>query len=91
MSSPETSRTAKFSWIDTNQNMTLEEVLQFVKAKQAGKRSAGRLFKTQGINASCSQYHQHKQEDLKNRKPENKDEASIIEVNVATVKMLHPE
>ena len=30
---------------DRNQDMTLEEVLKFVKAKEAGKRSASRLFK----------------------------------------------
>ncbi len=60
---------------DTNQNMTLEEVLQFVEVKEAGKRSARRLFETQGINASRSQYRRHKQEDLKNRKQESKDKA----------------
>ena len=29
---------------DCNQNMTLEEVLRFVEAKEAGKRSASRLM-----------------------------------------------
>lgn len=55
----------------TNQNMTLEEVFQFVEAKEAGKRSAGRLSETQGINSSRSQYRRNKQEDLKTRKQED--------------------
>ena len=40
----------------TNQNMSLEEVLQFVEAKEAGKRSASRLHDHHQANAVKSQY-----------------------------------
>ena len=33
---------------EKHQDMTLEEVLQYVEAKESGKRSAGRLLHTQG-------------------------------------------
>ena len=61
---------------DRSQDMTLEEVLKFVEAKEAGKRSASRLFETQRIliDASRSQYRQNKQETMKLRKDENKDD-----------------
>ena len=59
---------------DRNQDMTLEEVLKFVEAREAGKRSASRLFETQGIDASRSQYRQNKQETAKPRKDEGKDD-----------------
>ncbi|KAK3754450.1 hypothetical protein QZH41_009233, partial [Actinostola sp. cb2023] len=52
---------------DKNQDMTLEEVLQFVEAKESGKRSAGRLLQTQGAEAARSQYRSTKQMELKNR------------------------
>ena len=45
---------------DKNQNMLLEEVIQFVEAKEAGKRSAGHLQEAQATNATCSQYHKIK-------------------------------
>ena len=61
---------------DRNQDMTLEEVLKFVEAKEAGERSASRLFETQGIDASRSQYCQNKQETAKPRKDEGKDDPS---------------
>ena len=41
---------------DKNQDMTPEEVLQFVEAKESGKQSAGRLFQAQGADAARSQY-----------------------------------
>lgn len=37
---------------DKNQDMALEEVFQFVEAKEAGKWSAGHLSDTLGANAS---------------------------------------
>ena len=36
---------------DKNQDMTLEETLKFVEAKEAGKRSASRLMIPQAANA----------------------------------------
>ncbi len=55
---------------DTNQNMTLEEVLQFIEAKESGKRSAGRLLQMQGAEATRSQYCNTKHSDLRNRRTE---------------------
>jgi hypothetical protein len=40
---------------DKNQDMSLEEVIQFIEAKEAGKRSAGRLQEAQSLNATQSQ------------------------------------
>lgn len=59
---------------DKNQDMTLEEVFQFIEAKEAGKRSAGRLLETQGADATRSQYCRGKQEEVKNRRIDNKNE-----------------
>ncbi|KAK3731812.1 hypothetical protein QZH41_007627 [Actinostola sp. cb2023] len=56
---------------DKNQDMTLEEVLQFVEAKESVKRSVGRLLQTQGAEAARSQYRSTKQMELKNRRPDN--------------------
>lgn len=51
--------------LDKNQNMTLEEVTQFVEAKEAGKRSASRLLDTHSI-AATSSYKKTKQPKDKN-------------------------
>ena len=45
--------------------MSLEEVFQFIEAKEAGKRSASRLSQSQGIDAANSQYHLAKQDEIK--------------------------
>ena len=50
---------------DKNQDMSLEEVFQFVEAKEAGKRSAGRLLQSQGAEAIRSQYRKTRQEEVK--------------------------
>ena len=55
--------------------MTLEEIFPFIEAKEAGKRSAGRLLETEGADATRSQYRRGKQEDQKNNKINNKNEA----------------
>ena len=39
---------------DQNQNMTSEEVIKFIEAKESGKRSAGHLLETQATNATGS-------------------------------------
>ena len=51
--------------------MTLEEVLQFVEAKESGKRSTGRLLQAQGANTAHSQYRRAKNTELKNCKLTN--------------------
>ena len=60
---------------EKNQAMSLEEVFQFIEAKEAGKRSPGRLLETQGADATRSQYRRGKQEDLKNN---NSDTAKML-------------
>ena len=50
---------------DKSQNMTLEEVFQFIEAKEAGKRSAGHLIDSQGLDAARSSYRRAKSEDMK--------------------------
>ena len=61
---------------DKNQNMSLDEVIQFIEAKEAGKRSAGRLQGTQSINATHSQYRKSKQDRLKSQRSTHKDTCS---------------
>ncbi|XP_062586740.1 uncharacterized protein LOC134248350 [Saccostrea cucullata] len=51
---------------DKNQNMTLEEVTQFMEAKEAGKRSASRLLDTNAA-ATTSCYKRTKQIALKDK------------------------
>jgi len=50
---------------ERNQDMTLEEVFQFIEAKEAGKQSAGRLSQSQGVDAASSQYRCAKRDDIK--------------------------
>ena len=45
---------------DKNQDMTFEEVLRFIEAKEAGKRSASRLIDTHGAEAAKSSYTRNK-------------------------------
>ena len=51
--------------------MTLEEVLQFVEAKESGKQSSGHLLQAQGVDAARSQYRSAKNTELKNCKLNN--------------------
>ena len=62
---------------ETNQDMTLEEVFQFIEAKESGKRSAGRLLQTHGADATRSQYRNAKQGDLRNRRTAEKHETCL--------------
>jgi hypothetical protein len=45
---------------DTKQDMSLEEVFQFVEAKEAGKRSASRLLDSHPVEAASSTYRKQK-------------------------------
>ena len=49
---------------DKNQDMTLEEVFQFIEAKESGKRSSRKLFSVHGVEISRSQYHKKKQDEI---------------------------
>ena len=51
---------------DKKQDKGLEEIVQFIERKEAGKRSAGKLLQTQGAAATRSQYRRDKQNDTKN-------------------------
>ena len=62
---------------DQNQNMTLEEVFQFVEAKEAGKRSASKLMDTQGADSASSSYRRNKNV---NRSKSAKSKAEAREV-----------
>ena len=44
---------------DKNQDMTLEEVLKFVEAKEAGKRSASRLLLPHAVDAAAGSSYRH--------------------------------
>ena len=59
---------------DRNQDMNLEEVFQFIEAKEAGKRSAGRLFQSQGADAARSQYRRAKNDEAKQHKDGDNNE-----------------
>ena len=56
---------------DKNQDMTLEDAFQFI---EAGKRSAGHLLDSQGLDATRSSYCRNKQQESKTQKPEHKKE-----------------
>ena len=54
---------------DTNQEMSLEEVFQFIEAKESGKRSATRLLdsQTHGTEAASSSYKRGLNDAMKDR------------------------
>ena len=56
---------------DKNLDMNIEEVLQFLGAKESGRQSAGHVLQAQGADAACSQYRSAKNTELKNRQPNN--------------------
>ena len=57
---------------DSNQNMTLENVFQFIEKKESGKRSASQLLNTptQGAAASQSSYRKEKRAAIANKTDE---------------------
>ena len=59
---------------DRNQNMTLEQVLGFVEAKEAGKRSASRLLLPQATDAVAGNlYRKQKKPSIKGPTQEDQD------------------
>lgn len=52
---------------DKNQDMSLEEVSQFVEAKESGKRSASRLLDSHEVQAASSSYRKAKQTAVKDK------------------------
>lgn len=69
---------------DKNQEMTLEEVFQFVEAKESGKRSASRLIDShsQGAEAASSSYKRRTNDTLKERN--QRDHAKINKSDVCS-------
>ena len=59
---------------DKKQDMTPEEVLQFVEAKESGKRSAGCLLQAQVADTARSQYRTAKNSEPKNCKLTNQNQ-----------------
>ena len=57
---------------DQNQNMSLEDMLRFVEAKESGKRSASRLLDPPNVSAASSTYRRAKQHD-RGRQPDIRD------------------
>lgn len=57
---------------DKNQDMSLEDMLSFVEAKESGKRSASRLLDAQGANAMHSAYRRSKTQELSGKRPDLK-------------------
>lgn len=60
---------------DKNQNMNLEQLLQFVEVKEAGKRSASRLLDSHGAEAT-SMYRRGKNYTSQNKKPDKSEHCS---------------
>ena len=59
---------------DRNQDMTLEQILRFVEAKEAGKRSASRLLLPQAMDAvTGSSYRRQKRPSAKDPPPKDQD------------------
>ncbi len=59
---------------DKNQDMTLEQVLRFVEAKEAGKRSASRLLLPQATDAVAgSSYKRQKRQPARDPPPKDQD------------------
>ena len=52
---------------DKNQDMGLEDVFQFIEAKEAGKRSASSLLDSHAVEAASSSYRKIKQTHLKEK------------------------
>jgi len=63
---------------DQNQDMSLEDMLQFVEAKESGKRSASRLLDPPSVSATSSSYRRSKQHEMKGKQPDISDRTPVI-------------
>ncbi len=59
---------------DVNQRMSLEEMVEFVEAKESGKRSASRLLDTHATEAVSSNYRRRKKQDIREKVQEKNPE-----------------
>ena len=58
---------------DQNQDMSIEDMLKCVEAKESGKRSASRLLDPSSVSAASSTYRRSKQRDIKGKQPDIHD------------------
>ena len=66
---------------DKNQNMTLEEVLRFLEAKESGKRSASRLLIPHSTSAAASSsYRRQKKDAAKGIPPQDQEACTYCEL-----------
>ena len=52
---------------EKNQEMTLKDMIEYIEAKESGKRSASRLLDPQSTDAISSSYRRGKQHDVRNK------------------------
>ena len=52
---------------ENNQEMTLKDMIEYIEAKESGKRLASRLLDPQSTDAISSSYRRGKQHDVRNR------------------------
>lgn len=52
---------------EKNQNMPLKDMIEYIEAKESGKRSASRLLDPQSTDAISSSYRRGKQQDVRTR------------------------
>ena len=52
---------------EKNQDMPLKDMIEYIEAKESGKRSASRLLDPQSTDAISSSYRRGKQQDVRNR------------------------
>ena len=52
---------------EKNQEMTIKDMIEYIEAKESGKRSASRLLDPQSTDAISSSYRRGKQHDVRNR------------------------
>ena len=52
---------------EKNQGMTLKDIIEYIEAKEPGKRSTSRLLDPQSTDAISSSYRHGKQQDVRNR------------------------
>ena len=52
---------------EKNQDMTLKDTIEYIEAKESGKRSASCLLDPQSTDAIISSYQRGKQQDVRNR------------------------
>lgn len=74
---------------DRNQNMSLEEVFQFIEAKEAGKRSADRLSQSHSVDAAQSQYRSTKNDEVKQRKDKDINELCLSRPSKGVISLDH--